>query len=191
MEQTNKQVIRRMTLTAILLALLIGGQLLFGLIGQPLSQYFVGSWVNLIIAVSAFSLGWPYALALGLISPFVALLVGIVPPFIEFTPFIALGNGLFAITIYLISRIKVSGRFQVLVWLLGVTIASFAKAGLMYVTIVVLIMPTLGLNQNQITLLSAVFSINQIPTALIGGGLATFVAVPLRIAIKYRKGARL
>ncbi len=190
MNSRMRQVIRRMTLTAILLALLIVGQLLFGLIGAPLSQYFVGSWVNLIIALTAIIMGWPYALAIGLLSPLVALLVGIAPPFIEFVPFIALGNGLYAITLYLIFCIKVRDRFKVLILLLGVTIASFAKAGLLYVTIVLVIMPTLPLNAMQVALFTATFSINQVPTALIGGGLASLASQPLSIAITHTTGAR-
>ncbi len=183
-----REQIRRITITAIFLALLIVGQLVFGLIGAPLSQYFVGSWVNLILALAAIVLGWPYGLALGVISPFVALLVGIAPPFIEIIPLIALANGIFAITLHFIYKIKATANIKVVLGFISVAIAALIKTGVMYLTIVILLLPTLPLNATQITLLSAVYSINQLPTALIGGLLAMMTAIPVTKALKYRYG---
>jgi len=177
-----------MTLTAILLALLIAGQFLLSLIGAPLSQYFVGTWVNLIIATTALVIGWPYALSLALLSPFVAFFLGLAPPFIEITPFIALGNGIFAMLMHLSGKIKSPARFRIPISLFGVAVSAFAKAGFMYVTIVLLILPTLPLSAPQMAIYGAVFSLNQLPTALIGGGLAIAVSWPLKQALAQRQG---
>ena len=188
MNDNTKRAIRRMTLTAILLALLIAGQLLFGLIGAPLAQYFVGSWVNLILALTALVIGWPYALTISLISPFVALMVGVAPPFIEFIPFIALSNAIFVLLLHFLSKLKHSAKLLLLPSLLAIAVATTAKVAFLYLTIVVLIMPTLPIGPPQAVVLSAVFSINQIPTALIGATLAFIVAIPVRTAMKYRTG---
>lgn len=188
MNDNSKRAIRRMTLTAILLALLIAGQLLFGLIGAPLAQYFVGSWVNLILALTALVIGWPYALTISLISPFVALMVGVAPPFIEFIPFIALSNAIFVLLLHFLSKLKLSAKLLLLPSLLAIAVATTAKVAFLYLTIVVLIMPTLPIGPPQAVVLSAVFSINQIPTALIGATLAFIVAIPVRTAMKYRTG---
>ena len=188
MNDNSKRAIRRMTLTAILLALLIAGQLLFGLIGAPLAQYFVGSWVNLILALTALVIGWPYALTISLISPFVALMVGVAPPFIEFIPFIALSNAIFVLLLHFLSKLKLSAKLLLLSSLLAIAVATTAKVAFLYLTIVVLIMPALPIGPPQAVVLSAVFSINQIPTALIGATLAFIVAIPVRTAMKYRTG---
>jgi len=177
-----------MTLTAILLALLVAGQFLFGLLGAPVAQYVVGSWVNLILATTALTVGWPYAAVLALVSPFVAFLLGLAPPFLEITPFIALGNAFFISVIYLFSKVPAAARFRIPLGLFGIVAASFSKAGLLYVTIVLWILPTLPLSAGQAIIYAAVFSINQLPTALIGGGLALAVAWPLKQALAYRKG---
>jgi len=188
MNDNSKRAIRRMTLTAILLALLIAGQLLFGLIGAPLSQYFVGSWVNLILALTALVIGWPYALTISLISPFVALMVGVAPPFIEFMPFIALSNAIFVLLLHFLSKLKLNAKLLLLPSVLAIAVATAAKVTFLYLTIVVMIMPTLPIGAPQAAVLSAVFSINQIPTALIGATLAFIVAIPVRTAMKYRTG---
>ncbi len=184
----NSLTIRRMTLTAILLALLIAGQFFLGQIGAPLSQYIVGSWVNLILAVTALAIGLPYALALAVLSPFLAFVLTIAPPFIEITPFIALGNVVFCLMLFIFGKMTVALRFRIPLLLLGVVTAALLKATIMYATIVLLIMPTLGLLPAQITIYSAVFSINQAPTALIGGGLAVLIAKPVHQALQYRQG---
>lgn len=183
-----KQQILRITITAIFLALLIAGQLLFGLIGAPLAQYFVGSWVNLILALAALVIGWPYAVSLGLISPFVALLVGIAPPFIEIIPLIALANAMFGLIIFFINKIKVKATLQPLIAVGSVILATVIKVGLMYITIVAWLLPALGIPPVQRSLLSAVYSINQLPTAIIGGSLAIIVAIPVKQALRYRHG---
>lgn len=188
MNDNSKRAIRRITLTAILLALLLAGQLLFGLIGAPLSQYFVGSWVNLIIALTALTIGWPYAISLGIIAPFMAILVGIVPPFIEFVPFIALSNGFYALLICFVSKISLPNKVKFLSLPLTIIIASAVKVAIMYLTIVLIIMPTLPISPTQAAVLTAVFSINQIPTSIIGATLAFIVAIPVKTAIKYQRG---
>jgi MFS family permease len=190
MSENLNGAIRRITLTGILLALLIGGQVLLGLITGPLSQFIVGSWVNLIIAVTALTIGWPYALALAMASPFIAFMLAIAPPFIEFTPFIALGNGIFAMAMFFGSKVKLPDRFKIAWGLLTVTIAAGTKTALLYTTIVLLIMPTLNLLPAQTTAFTAVFSINQLITALIGGALAILSHIPLKHALDYRKGVR-
>ncbi len=190
MNENLNSAIRRVTLTGILLALLVGGQILLGLIGAPLSQYIVGSWVNLIIGVTALTIGWPFALFLALVSPFLAFILGIAPPFIEFAPFIALGNGLFALSLFFIHKIKMPERFRIAWGLLAVTIAAGLKTTLLYTTIVLLIMPTLNLLPAQSAAFTTVFSVNQLVTALIGGALAVLSHMPLKRALDYRKGVR-
>ncbi|MFA5235576.1 MAG: ECF transporter S component [Bacilli bacterium] len=190
MSDKHSGAIRRITLTGILLALLIGGQVLLGLISAPLSQYVVGSWVNLIIGITALTIGWPYALAVSLISPFIAFMLAIAPPFIEFTPFIALGNGLFALTMHFIHKVKLPNRFRIAWGLMAVTIAAGLKTALLYTTIVLLIMPTMNLLPAQSAAFTAVFSVNQLLTALIGGALAILSYVPLKHALDYRKGVQ-
>jgi hypothetical protein len=92
MKNIRKQILW-ITRTAIFIALLIVVQIAT----KPLGQLVTGSLVNLILIVSVITCGLSSGLTVAVISPVIATLVGIGPPFWVLTPFIILGNGTIAL----------------------------------------------------------------------------------------------
>ena len=162
-----KQKTLQITRTAALLALLIVLQA----VTKPAGQLVTGSCVNAVLAVTALLCGvWP-GVAVALVSPFAAFLLGIGPQLIAVVPAIAAGNLVYAVLLSLIAR-------QIAAWLL----ASFAKFLTLYLLVVRLLCHVLPLKQAQIVMFSTMFSWPQLVTALIGGALALALCPILRHA---------
>lgn len=151
---------RKITRTAAALAILIALQLLTRSFGQIVT----GSCVNCVLAVAAISLGWGSGLALALISPFLAWLLGVGPAFPALVPCIALGN---AVYVLLMSR-----KWDVK-WRLP--LASSVKALTLRILIGNFVAP-LVVPAAKLTAIIAMFSWPQLLTALIGGALGAVVA---------------
>ena len=170
MKQKTLQIIR----TAALLALLIVLQA----VTKPAGQLVTGSCVNAVLAVTALLCGvWP-GVAVALVSPFAAFLLGIGPQLIAVVPAIAAGNLVYALLLSLIARQRAPFARQIAAWLL----ASFAKFLTLYLLVVRLLCHVLPLKQAQIVMFSTMFSWPQLVTALIGGALALALCPILRHA---------
>ena len=179
--QMNKKILW-ITRTAIFTALLVALQY----ITKPMSQLVTGSCVNFVLAVAALTSGYWSAFTVAAISPFFALLLGIAPPIIWFTPMIALGNIVLVTILWLIAN-KAAKKYSlknIFVSAGGAIVSAAAKFAVLWLGIVVILVPLLNLPQAQATKFSTMFTWPQLFTALIGTGIAIFVAPIVKKAIK-------
>lgn len=171
------------TRTAVVLALLIALQVLT----KPFGQLITGSCVNLVLALTALVAGLPSALALALVSPVLAYLLGIAPQVLT-VPAIMAGNCVYVLLLRL-----VAGRKGEKLWhqMLALISAAAAKFAVLYGAVGGLICGVLAdrllsagmLKPPMLQLLPATFSWPQLVTALIGGGLAMGIYPLLKKAI--------
>jgi len=178
----NKK-IRRITETAVMLALLVSLQALT----KPMGQLVTGSCVNAVLAISALVGGIATGLTVALISPVLAFLLGIAPQILT-VPAIMVGNSVCVILLALLA--DKSGKNilrQVVAWLT----AAAAKFASLYAIVVWLICGVLSENllasgvmkAPMLKALPATFSWSQLFTALIGGGVALLIVPVLRKAL--------
>lgn len=169
-----KQRILWMTRTAVLLALLIALQA----VTKPLGQLFTGSCVNLVLGIAALFGGVWCGAAVALLSPLFAFLLGIGPAFPQLVPMIAAGNTAFVLLLYFGGQNAAEKRW------LAVIVSAAGKFLALYLLIVKLTLPLLGLPEKQTAMLSASFAWPQLLTALIGGALAALIYPVLKKAIR-------
>lgn len=162
------------TQTAIMLALLIVLQWLT----KPFGQLVTGSCVNAVLAVAVFLGGLWCGVTVALVSPFCAFLLGIGPQVIGIIPAIALGNGVYVLLLHFVSGESVGSRIGALIN------ASFGKLAVLYLVVVQLLCRVLPLEQPQIDAFTAMFSIPQLVTALIGGAVALLTVPVLKKALR-------
>ena len=162
------------TETAVMLALLIVLQWAT----KPLGQIVTGSCVNAVLAAAVLLGGLWCGLTVAVVSPFCAFLLGIGPQLIAIIPAIALGNAVFVLVLHFVYGKKLWRR--VLTWVAAAAVKFFA----LYLVVVQLLCRVLPLKQPQIDTFTAMFSVPQLVTALIGGGLALLLAPVLRKALK-------
>jgi hypothetical protein len=167
-----------MTETAVLLALLIVLQWAT----KPLGQIVTGSCVNAVLAVAVLLGGLWCGLTVAFFSPFCAFALGIGPQLFAIIPAIALGNGVYVLALHLVHgpRPKLPGK------ILALLSAAFGKFAALYLVVVQLLCRVLPLKPLQIDTFTAMFSIPQLVTALIGGALAMLMVPMLKKAL--RKG---
>ena len=172
------------TQTAVMLALLVALQT----ITKPLGQLVTGSFVNGVLAVTVLVAGLWSGIAVAVISPVLAYLLGIAPQLLT-VPAIMVGNTVFVVLLhFLAGRAPKSILRQVIGWLA----AAAAKFVTLYVIVVWLICGVLSegllaagtLKPPMLKALPAMFSWPQLITALIGGGVALVIAPMVRKALK-------
>lgn len=182
-----KQKIRTITQTAVMLALLVALQA----VTKPFGQLATGSCVNAVLAITVLLVGMNGGIAVALLSPVFAFLLGIAPNFITVLP-IMIGNTCYVVLLYLIAGknrafwrqpvalVAAAGvKFSVLYLLVVKLIcgpAADALLGKKIGSIVVLAPPMLKL-------LPTMFAWPQLFTALIGGAVALLIAPVLRKAL--------
>ena len=171
-----RQKILWITRTAVLTALLV---ILQGTTASA-GQLATGSCVNAVLATAAL-LGGPWCgVTVAAISPVFAFLLGIGPQLIPIVPAIAAGNIVFVLLLrFVCGSASVLWR-KVLAWLA----AAAAKAAALYLLVVVLLCNVLALPQPQIEKFTAMFSLPQLITALIGGGIALIFVPELKKALR-------
>ena len=162
--------------TAVCLALLIAIQFLT----KSLGQLVTGSCVNLVLAIAALIGGVWSGITVAVISPFCAYLLGIGPAFLPIVPMVAVGNMVLVVILHLLaSRDKIAARSY-----LAVAVGAVTKFLALWLLIVKLVLPTLGLAEKQVAAISASFSWPQLVTAAIGGVLAVTIAPLIRKALR-------
>lgn len=161
------------TQTAVLIALLIVLQAA----SMPLNNSLVtGSIVNLLLIISVMTCGLPAGLCVAVVSPVLARFFGIGPLW-SLIPFIAAGNVVLVVLWYFIGNRGMGGK-KYKARLAALFIAAFAKFLVLYVGIVRIAIPLfLELSEKQAAVISNMFSIPQLVTALTGGGFA-FLLIP-------------
>ena len=180
--------IRRLTETAVMLALLIALQALT----KPLGQLVTGSCVNAVLAITALLVGMGGGITVALISPVCAFLLGIAPNFVTVLPIMA-GNVCFVVLLRLIA-----GKCRCLSWRqpVALVVAAGAKFGALYLLVVKIICGAasgalLGKKVGDVVVLAppmlkklpAMFTWPQLFTALIGGAAALLIVPILRKAL--------
>lgn len=178
----NKK-IRWITETAVLLALLVALQALTRGFGQLVT----GSFVNAVLAVAGLVGGLGCGITVALISPVMAYLLGIAPQILT-VPAIMVGNTVFVVLLRLIA-----GSSGKPLWKQGA--AWLAAAAVKFLTLYLIVVKVIcGLasgsliaagmmKEPMIAVLSVNFGVNQLFTALIGGGVALVIVPLLRKAL--------
>jgi len=168
-----------LTRTAVMIALLVTLQWATAGLGQ----FVTGSCVNAVLALATLAAGLWSGVAVALLSPFCAFLLGIGPKLIQLIPAIALGN---LVLVWLVSLL-LSGK--ALFWwgkILGIAASAAGKFLVLYLAVVQVIVPVMGpaLAPKQVQTFTAMFSWPQLVTALIGTTVAVLIAPVIRKAIK-------
>ncbi|MEG0091772.1 MAG: ECF transporter S component [Oscillospiraceae bacterium] len=160
--------------TGIFLALLI----VFQVTTKSLGQIVTGSLVNFTLIASVLAVGIWGGLAVAIVSPVLASLLGIGPAFVQLVPMIMLGNAVIVIVYALILKKARSNNKDkdLLVWVMAIVAGAVAKFGTLYLGIVKLVIPTITFPKPAMAAkLAATFGVPQLITALIGGALAMLV----------------
>lgn len=161
--------------SALLLALAVVMQLI-GRFVPSLSQLFVGPVINAILIIAAFLCGTGWGVAVGVLTPVLALLVGQLNPLLgAFIPFIMIGNVLLVVFCGLFKKTS-KEKYQLLFASLGIVIGAFAKFIFMYLSATKLI-HVFGLKfaPKIVKQLPVAMGTLQLITALIGGVLALVI----------------
>lgn len=168
------------TKTGALLAIL----LILQTVTKPAGQIITGSLVNMVLAISIFCFNINNAIVLALLSPFFAFFLGIGPAFLPLTPAIAIGNMIYILVIFFLSK-KNNTDKKYIKNFISIIIASICKYLTLYLLVVQFIcnLFTASLKPQQIKTFTAMFSIPQLITAIIGGTLACLISPILNIAL--------
>jgi len=175
----NKERILWITQTALFLGLSFASQYyLTGLLSfnQYISQFAVGSLVNLFLILSTLICGFWSGFTISAAAPFIAFSLGRMPH-VWMIPFVALGNIAITFVFWLICGKKIFSRKFTLNWAVASAMGAFLKFGVLWFGITKifaeLILPSdSALKPAQIekigTAVSFTFSFPQILHALIG-----------------------
>ena len=178
----NKDKIRWLTRTGVLLALLVAFQWSTAPTQAFAGQYITGSLVNCVLAVAALIGGLYCGLTIALVSPFCAFALGVGPKLLQVVPAIALGNAVLVVVLWLLYRQNKPFWHQEL----SVLLAAVCKFGMLYLAVVKVLIPVMGpaLPLQQANVFQVMFSYPQAITAAIGGTVALLILPLLRKAIK-------
>lgn len=164
--------------TAVFIALLVVAQIATSALGNTLVT---GSINNMLMIISVMSLGLSSGFTVAVLSPILAKLLGIGPLW-SLIPFILLGNITLILIWHFVGNRKIVN--QHVAHIIALVCAAVCKFLVLYIGIVKIAIPTfLALPPQQATVISGMFSISQLFTALIGGVLATIILAPLQKAI--------
>ena len=166
------------TRTAIFIALLVVLQA----VTAPLGNIIItGSIVNLMLIISVMTCGIASGLSVAVTSPVIAKFLGIGPLW-SLIPFIVAGNITLVLLWHFIGNRNMGRREAA--YIVALICAAVAKFLVLYIGIVRIAIPVfLGLPEQQAAVISGMFSIPQLITALIGGTVATALLPTLKKAI--------
>lgn len=160
------------TQTALMLALL----LVLQAVTKGMGQLVTGSCVNFILVMTSLLCGISSGAVVAIVSPFLAFLLSIGPAFLPIVPCIAVGNLVLVLVVGALKKKILAGKAAGLSNLICVWIGAVIKFAVLFILIVKLVLPMLGLPDQKVAILSASFSWPQLITALIGGSIAALVA---------------
>lgn len=179
--------VRWITETAVMLALLVTLQALT----KPAGQLVTGSCVNAVLAISVLLAGLGSGVTVAVLSPVLAYLLGVAPQLVT-VPAIMVGNTVLVVLLYFIAGDCASVGKRVAAWLVAAwLVAAIAKFATLYLLVVKLICGVMApgllasgtLKEPMLKMLPAMFSLPQLITALIGGGVAMLMIPVLRKAL--------
>ena len=170
------------TRSALLTALLVGMQF----VTAPFQiTLLTGSIVNMILVISVISSGLSTGLAVAIISPAFAALIGIgaIWPIV---PIVSMANMAFVMIWHCGDKLHFSSKIVKRV--ISCIVAALCKFALLYLGVVRLAIPyILDVPEPVANVLTVAFSINQLFTALIGGTVAIIALPTIEKAISLRK----
>ncbi|MBQ9168913.1 MAG: hypothetical protein IJX67_10985 [Oscillospiraceae bacterium] len=174
---------RWITETAVMLALLIVLQWAT----KPLGQLVTGSCVNTVLAVSVLFTGLGSGITIALISPVFAYLLGIAPQLVT-VPAIMVGNTVFVVLLRLVMGSGEPRWKKVLAWLVAAA-AKYLVLNFLVVTVICGLASGSLMNMGilkapMLEMLPIMFSLPQLYTALIGGGLSLVIVPVLKKALR-------
>jgi len=169
------------TRTAVFIALLVVLQTATASLGNIIVT---GSIVNMLLVVSVMTCGLASGLSVAAVSPIMAKLIGIGPLW-SLIPFIIAGNMVLVILWHYIGNRK-TGR-KLAAYITALICAAIAKFLVLYIGIVRIAIPVfLDLPFTQAAVITYMFSIPQLVTALVGGTMATTLLPTMNKAIGER-----
>ena len=166
--------VRWITETAVMLALLVTLQALT----KPAGQLVTGSCVNAVLAVSVLLAGLGSGITVAVLSPVLAYLLGVAPQLVT-VPAIMVGNTVLVVLLYFIAGDCASVGKRVAAWL----VAAIAKFATLYLLVAPGLLASGTLKEPMLKALPTMFSLPQLITALIGGGVAMLMIPALRKAL--------
>ena len=170
------------TRTAVFTALLIVMQAVTAPLGNTM---ITGSIVNLILICAVMISGPASGLTVAAISPVFAKLFGIGPLW-TLIPFIMLGNMVLVLVWHFAGNRLPAQKY--IAYIAAAVCAAVAKFCVLYVGIVQIAVPLLlQLPEKQAAVISGVFSVPQLFTALIGGAVAVILLPLLKKAVKGKR----
>ncbi len=181
--------------TALMLALLVVAQFAGKLIPagaavlgpMSLTQLITGSLVNLVLIVTAATVGAWSGITVGVLSSVLALILGIqAQPII--TPAVALGNVVIVLVVWIFFTLaeKNNQKPLGLFGILGVVVGAAAKTGFLWLAVPALLKLIPEMKPKQAETLTLMFSYPQLATALIGGLLALLIIPTVKRALGNR-----
>jgi hypothetical protein len=174
MRDNNVQFITR---TAVFIALTIVLQAATAPLGNTL---ITGSIVNMLLIVSVMTCGLASGLTVAAISPILAKFFAIGPLW-EIIPFIMLGNATLVVLWHFLGN-RVADH-PIMAYGIAMVLAAVAKFAVLYIGIVQIAIPVLlQLPAQQATVISNMFSLSQLFTALVGGAVALAILPVLKKA---------
>ena len=178
----NKEKILWITHTAIFIALLIVLQAATAPMGNVI---ITGTIVNMLLIVSVMTCGFASGFSVAIISPVIAKFFGIGPLWI-LIPFIAAGNIVLILLWHFVGNQNIGHKY--VAYITALITAATAKFFVLYIGIVKIAIPLfLGLPEQQASVISHIFSISQLITALAGGIIATMILPTLKKAIRVKQ----
>lgn len=135
-------------------------------------QIIVGPMVNFVLIASTLTVGILSGVVIGCFTPLIAILVGVIPPFlVPQIPFIIIGNSVLVILFGITkNHIKKGGQY------LGLALGSLLKFGVLAGSIRLIInFYSHSIPAKAIPAIVTTFSIPQLYNAIIGGILAIIV----------------
>jgi hypothetical protein len=158
------------TRTAVFIALLIVLQVATASLGNTLVT---GAIVNMLLIVSVMTCGLLSGITVSVVSPVVARFFGIGSLW-SLIPFIAVGNVVLILLWHFIGNKKM--KHQYITYTTALLGAAVAKFAVLYIAIVRIAVPVLlRLPKQQAVMISKIFSVSQLITALTGGALAVLI----------------
>ena len=180
--EKNMKGTKFVTYTAVMLALLVAVQA----ITAPFGQLVTGSLVNFILIAACILVDWKSGLIIAVLSPFIAKLFGIGPAFLLFIPIVSIGNASL-VGIYSLSKVKAIKINQTVKRAIAVVLSAVVKYLVLSIGIGKIAVMFINIPEQKIQMITKMFGITQLFTALIGGVLAIVLIPLISYAVKHNK----
>lgn len=137
-------------------------------VGVQVGQLITGTLVNALLIIVSIDAGYHSGVLVGIISAFLATILGIGPIFPIITPFIAIANIIYV----LVYRFGATHHYGVLISSIP---AAFIKTGFLWITVPLVLTFIPDVKEVQAIALTAMFSWPQLITGIAGGIFAAIV----------------